>query len=84
MSKRTLLKSLVAASGLTLALGMAAQAEEPTVVELTQTACQFIESENGVDHGFKSGAKADCEAINAQSGEARVAKSKVLELKPGK
>ena len=84
MPKRTLLKSLAAASGLTLALGVAAQAEEATVVELTQTACQFIESENGVDHGFQSGAKADCEAINARSGDERLAQAKTLELKPGK
>ena len=84
MPKRTLLKSLAAASGLTLALGAAAQAEEATVVELTQTACQFIESENGVDHGFQSGAKADCEAINARSGDERLAQAKTLELKPGK
>ena len=84
MPKRTLLKSLAAASGLTLALGAAAQAEEATVVELTQTACQFLESENGVDHGFQSGAKADCEAINARSGDERLAQAKTLELKPGK
>ena len=27
-------------------------AAEPTVISLTQVACQFVESENGVDHGF--------------------------------
>ena len=66
--------------------GMAQQpaaAASPTVVTLTQTACQFVEAE-GKDHGFTSNAKADCEAINDESGDERLAGSKVLKLKPGK
>lgn len=59
-------------------------AEQATVIELTQTACQFLESEGGVDHGFRSAKAADCEAINVQSGKERVAKAQVLTLKPGK
>ncbi len=66
-----------------LALGTSAAAE-PTVVELTQVPCQFIESENNVDHKYVSKKKADCEAINAESGAARLAKAKPLKLKPGK
>jgi hypothetical protein len=46
--------------------------------------CQFIESENGVDRGYKSKQKEDCDAINAQSGAKRVAEAKPLQLKPGK
>ncbi len=61
-----------------------ALAAEPTVIELTQIACQFLESENGVDHGFTTTRKADCDAINAKTGADRLAKAKVLELKPGK
>ncbi len=61
----------------------AAQAGEPTVVQLTQTACQFVEAEEGGDHGFTSRSKADCEAINAESGVERLASHKVLRLKPG-
>ena len=57
---------------------------EPQVIELTQIPCQFLESENGVDRGFKSSKKADCEAINAKTGAERLAEAKVLELKPGK
>lgn len=66
--------------------GIAVQAasDNPTVIDLTQTGCQFIESENGVDHGYKTTQKADCEAINAESGPARLADSKVLTLKPGR
>ena len=46
--------------------------------------CQFLESEKGLDHGFQTSRKADCEAINAKTGADRLANSKVLELKPGK
>ena len=60
------------------------QSEGPRIIELTQTACQFVESENGVDHGFATQSKADCEAINAEGGDERLAEAKELELKPGK
>ena len=85
MSSKTTVKLLFGAA--VLALGLAAQpslAQEATVIDLTQTACQFVESENGVDHGFTSGRKADCEAVNAESGAQRLADAKVLKLKPGK
>ena len=55
----------------------------PRVIELTQVPCQFVESENGVDHGFKSKQKADCEAINAKGGEKRLGMAKTVVLKPG-
>ena len=83
--RKTVFAPALAAAGL-FALGAAsgAAAEGPRVIELTQTACQFVESENGVDHGFATQSKADCEAINAESGDGRLAEAKVLELKPGK
>ena len=56
----------------------------PQVVELNQVPCQFLESENGVNQGFKSSKIQDCEAINAKSGDDRLAKSKTITLKPGK
>lgn len=59
-------------------------AQEPTVITLTQTGCQFLESENGVDHGFHTTQYADCDATNARTGKERVAKAMVLTLKPGK
>lgn len=83
-TRRTVLQSVLAAGALTLALSATGQAAEPTVIELTQTGCQFIESENGVDHGYKTSSKADCEAINKGSLDDRLAQSKTLELKPGK
>ncbi len=60
------------------------KAAEPTVVELTQVPCQFLESEHGKNHGYKSTEKADCEAINAKSGTARLKAAKTIKLKPGK
>lgn len=60
-----------------------AATKKVTVVNLTQVPCQFVESENGVDHGFKTAKKADCEAVNAKTGMKRLDKAKVMKLKPG-
>lgn len=69
-----------AAVALSQQVNASSQAE---IINLTQTACQFIESE-GKDHGFSSTRKSDCEAINGQSGDKRLSDAKVLKLKPGK
>jgi len=61
----------------------ATSAQEAKVIELTQIACQFLESENGVDHGFTTTSKADCEAINGETGAQRLAEAKVIELEAG-
>jgi len=61
----------------------ATSAQEARVIELTQIACQFLESENGVDHGFTTTSKADCEAINGETGAQRLAEAKVIELEAG-
>ncbi|MDP3004635.1 hypothetical protein [Methylotenera sp.] len=58
-------------------------APSPKVIELTQTPCQFLESENGVDHGFHSTSIKDCEAINARTSADRLAKAKILKLSSG-
>ncbi|MDZ4142581.1 MAG: hypothetical protein U1C48_11310 [Methylotenera sp.] len=68
--------------GLLLSPGVYA-APVPHVVELTQTPCQFLESENGVNHGFHSTSIKDCEAINARTGTDRLAKAKTLALPAG-
>ena len=76
---------LAALIGAGAAGGAAAQgANTATVIELTQIACQFVESENGVDHGFTTMRKADCERINARTGAERLKNSRVIMLKPGK
>jgi len=56
----------------------------PTVIELTQVACQFVESENGVDSMFDARSADDCESINSESGEQRVDDAEVIKLKPGR
>ena len=73
---------IVAGFGLA-AQAVQAQAQAKTI-ELTQTPCQFLESEGGRDRGFKSAKSADCEAINGRTGKQRLAESKTIELKPGK
>lgn len=57
---------------------------DATVVVLTQTGCQFLESENGADHKYKPKSAEDCKAINARTGKDRLAKAGPLMLKPGK
>ncbi len=87
MTKNVFIKSLLTA-GVLLAtqavVTFAVAAPQATVIDLTQTACQFIESENGVDRGFTTMKADDCKAINAKTRADRLAGAKVLELKPGK
>lgn len=61
-----------------------AQAQEATVIDLTQTGCQFLEPEDGEDLGYTPSAKADCEAINAETADGRLAAHQPMELAPGK
>ena len=79
--RAVLLGSIPAALAFALAPGAAAQ--DANVIVLTQFPCQFVESENGVDHGFTTTKKADCDAINAKTGPTRLAAAKILELAPG-
>ncbi len=64
------------------AAGSARSATQATVIELTQTACQFVEVE-GVDHGYASTGADDCNVINGASGEERQAEAETLRLAPG-
>ena len=85
MTFRGTLKALLIGGALAvMGAGSAQAAEEVKVIELTQTGCQFIESEGGVDHGFKTTKKSDCVAINKQSGDERLAAATPIKLKPGK
>lgn len=54
------------------------------IVTLTQTACQFLESEGGVNHGYKTKRAADCREVNKKTGEQRSRAATPLTLKPGK
>ena len=59
-------------------------AAETRVVELTQVPCQFLESEKDIDRGFTSQSISDCQMLNKQTGEKRLAESETLELAPGR
>ena len=81
---RTILIAPALVAGLALTLAGTGPAAAATVIELTQTPCQFLEPEGGADHGYRSAKKADCEAINEASGAARLAVAEPMTLKPGK
>ncbi len=84
MTKSIFASSLLAAGLTAGAFALPAQAaSDAQVIELTQTACQFVEIE-GKDHRYSSNSKADCEVINNDTGDDRLAGSKTLKLKPGK
>ena len=80
---RNLLLSSVAILTVDVAAGHAQGAEQGTVIRLTQTPCQFLESE-GVGYKFRTTKKADCDAINKKTRAERLAKTKVMTLKPGR
>jgi len=88
MKPRLLTTALIGAAAI-VALPMTAVladsngSTQPTVITLTQTPCQFLESETK-DQGFKSTKKADCEAINAKTAEQRLNEAPVMKLKAGK
>jgi hypothetical protein len=75
---------IIALSGALLAASATgARAGAPTVITLTQTACQFLEPEGGTDRGFTSASARECKEINRETGAARLAGAKVLTLKAG-
>lgn len=74
---------LSAAAIISLTASVFTLAEERKIIELTQVPCQFIESENGIDHGYKTTKKSDCAKINAESGKERLTKSKTIVVEEG-
>ncbi|MEL6438311.1 MAG: hypothetical protein AAFQ80_03490 [Cyanobacteria bacterium J06621_8] len=58
-------------------------AAEPTIIELTQVGCQFLESESQ-DFEYQPKSKADCEKINSETLADRESGFKPLNLEPGK
>ena len=86
-SRRILAAVVMAGVFAAMAVAPATRALAATAVEvitLTQIPCQFLESEDGKDHGYKSEKKADCDATNARDGADRLAAAKTLTLKPGR
>lgn len=80
VADRTVFIALVALGG---GLASSALAADDQVIELTQTGCQFLESENGVDRGFEPKSAEDCNRINAETGAERLEQALVIELNPG-
>ena len=78
--------AIMAVAG-TAIFGMAqsnvSQANSSKVINLTQVGCQFVESENGTNHGCSPAKKADCVEINGKTAEKRLGAAKTLELKSG-
>lgn len=83
LTTRGIVPMIAAAAFAALGLTQTALAQGATLIELTQVACQFIESEDGVDHDFETSQKADCDRINAATGAERLANSEVLRLPAG-
>ena len=77
------LMTMAAATLAMAGLNQVAAAQGATIIEITQVACQFIESENGVDHDYETARKADCERINAATGEERLTEAEILRLPAG-
>ena len=80
----TLNSALMAGVSLLILATTSAHAQQEPVVELTQIGCQFLEAENGQNHGYTTTSKSDCEAINEREGDARLQRSKTIRLKAGK
>ncbi|MEH6404902.1 MAG: hypothetical protein V7750_16110 [Sneathiella sp.] len=68
-------------AGLLFGTTSIALAASPQIIELVQVPCQFLDIEK--DQGYSTTKKADCEAINAETAEARLADAKVMTVKPG-
>ena len=73
MASKPLTRAAVSLTfGVLLAAGLSlsgAAVAAPQVITLTQVPCEFIEAENGVDHGFTSSKKAEAEVLTLKAGE---------------
>ena len=59
---------IVAALSAVIAMGaQGARADNVNIIDLTQTGCQFLEPEQGYDHGFDTKQSTDCVLINAET-----------------
>ena len=75
---------LVCVAALAFGAGIAVVAGESNVIVLTQVGCQFVEAENGVNHGYTTTGPEDCMSINAATEKDRLARLHALTLRPGK
>lgn len=88
MNRQFLIAGLggVAATGISVVafqtLGQAQTSKAPQVINLTQVACQFVETE-AKNHAYKTKKADDCRTINVSTLGQRKAAFKGLKLKPG-
>lgn len=59
-------------------------ASASTLIELTQVPCQFLQSEAGTNHNFRSLSAEGCKQINTDTAAARLKVAEPMILKPGK
>ena len=83
LTRRGIVPIIAAVALAAIGLNQNAMAQGATIIEITQVACQFIESEDGVDHDYETTRKADCDRINASTGAERLANSEVMRLPAG-
>ena len=83
LTRRGIVPMIAAVALAAIGLNQNAMAQGATIIEITQVACQFIESEDGVDHDYETTRKADCDRINASTGAERLANSEVMRLPAG-
>jgi hypothetical protein len=67
-----------------LTTSMTGAAAGDNVIVFTQVPCQFLEPENGRNHGFEATSKAECEQINARTAAERLAATRPIKLRPGR
>ncbi len=82
-SKNVVLAAITGAAIFGMAQSNVLQANSSKVINLTQVGCQFVEAENGMNHGYSPTKKADCVEINGKTSEKRLGEARVLELEPG-
>ena len=82
-SKTAAVAALAGAAIFGMAQSNVTHAKSSKVINLTQVGCQFLEAENGRNHGYTPTKKADCVEINGKTSEKRLGEARVLELEPG-
>ena len=85
ISRKTIILAALSLIGASIvATASQAARDDAKVIVLTQTGCQFLESEHGTDHRYMPKSAEDCKAINARTSKDRLAKAGPMTLKPGK
>ncbi|SDF45017.1 hypothetical protein SAMN05216241_101136 [Limimonas halophila] len=82
--QRIIVSVLFALVALLAVIGWVHTPTKPEVFQLTHVACQFLEPERGIDHGFERRSPADCRRVNARTSRERLRSSRVFKLEAGR